>query len=170
MIRPVVPFAALPLLLAMLGCPGDKKQAAGPSVADTTPANLESLAVAIPPAAPDTFTPPRPKGPARPRRVTIPDAPPALVEAVRREQAFSKFCYEEFGQKHDPALAGGVAMIVTVDATGISDARVEDDSWSSAAGKAVNSCLNDRAKEAWRLASGAVRPGRYVVQLSFRPS
>lgn len=163
-------IAAIPLLVAVIACPGDKKQAAAPALPDTTAADLESLTVAIPPAVVDTFTPPRPKGPARPRRVEIPDAPPALVEAVRREQAFSKFCYEEFGQKHDPALAGGVAMIVTVDATGISDARVEDDSWSSPAGKAVNSCLNDRAKQAWRLASGTVRPGRYVVQLSFRPS
>ncbi|MGH7720413.1 MAG: hypothetical protein ACREON_16405, partial [Gemmatimonadaceae bacterium] len=124
-------LAVIPLLLMCAACPGDRKQPpAAQALPDTAPANLESLAVAIPPAAADTFTPPRPAAP-RVVRTRIPDAPPALLDAVRREQAFSRFCYEEFGQKSDPRLAGGVAMIVTVEAAGIQDARVEDDSWSS---------------------------------------
>jgi hypothetical protein len=92
------------------------------------------------------------------------------MEAVQREQSFTKFCYQEFGQKNDPSLSGGVAMIVVVDRSGITDAFVEDDSWSSGAGKTVNSCLNEKAAKAWRAAAGTIKPGRYVVQLSFRPS
>lgn len=159
----------VPVLLAVLAaCPRDKKSAAPPVAQDTTPVNLDSLQSAIPPAAPDTFTAPK----ARPVRARphIPPAPQALVDAVEREQSFSRFCYQEYGQKADPTLEGGVAMLVTVGGSGISDARVEDDSWSSRAGKGVNQCLNEKAAGAWKPAAGSVKPGKYVVQLSFRPS
>jgi hypothetical protein len=92
------------------------------------------------------------------------------VEAVEREQSFSRFCYQEYGQKADPGLEGGVAMIVTVGSGGITDARVSDDTWSSTAGRAVNECLDQKAAGAWKPTPGAVHPGKYVVQLSFRPS
>lgn len=161
-----------PVLLAVLaGCPRDKKPSAPPVAQqqDTTPVNLDSLQSAIPPAAPDTFTPPPVRHAAR-TRPQIPPAPPALVEAVEREQSFSRFCYQEYGQKADPGLEGGVAMVVTVGGSGVSDARVADDTWSSHAGKAVNQCLNDKAAGAWKTATGSVKPGKYLVQLSFRPS
>ncbi len=160
---------AVPLALLLCACPGDKKNAAPPAVVeDTTPVNLDSLQTSIPPAAPDTFK--RPK-PAHARFVNrTPDAPTELVEVVEREQSFSKFCYQEFGQKVDPSLTGGVAMLVTVGGEDVTDAHVADDSWSSKAGKAVNNCLNDRAAKAWKTAAGNVRPGTYVVQLAFRPS
>ena len=61
-------------------------------------------------------------------------------------------------------------MAVTVGPAGVNDARVEADTWSSSAGKAVNNCLNQKAAGAWKPAAGSVRPGKYVVQLSFRPS
>jgi hypothetical protein len=80
----------------------------------------------------------------------------------------TKFCFTEFGQKSDPTLRGNVAMVVTVSANGISNATVGDARWSGqTAGKAVNNCLNQKAKLAWKLAPGAVKPGKYVVQLSF---
>jgi len=56
---------------------------------------------------------------------------------------------------------------VTVGGEGITNATVGDARWSGSAGKAVNSCLNQKAKLAWKLAPGAVKAGRYVVQLSF---
>ena len=161
-----------PLLLALLAaCSGDKaKQTAqapaAPPVQDTTPMNLDSLKSAIPPAAPDTFKAPKPAPVAEP----IPPAPSALVEVVEREQSFSKFCYQEFGQKADPTLHGGVAMVVTVNHEGISEAKVANDTWSSRAGKSVNACLEQRAPRAWKPAAGTVKPGKYVVQLSFRPT
>lgn len=154
------------LVALVVGCPGEKKRAAAPPVVqDTTPMNLDSLQSAIPAAVSDSFTPP-------PRRAApnrIPPAPPELVAAVQREQSFSKFCYQEFGQKADPTLRGGVAMVVTVDGSGVTGARVASDTWSSDAGKAVNDCLDEKAAGAWKRAAAAVKPGKYVVQLSFRP-
>jgi len=144
-------------------CTPDKPKPA-PVQADTTPLNMDSLKAAIPPAAPDTFKRPV-------VRTLPPPAPPALIEAVQREQSFSQFCYQEYGQKADPTLRGGVAMVVTVGKNGIESARVADDSWSSRApGKAVNACLNEKAAQAWKPEPGAVKPGEYLVQLQFRPS
>ena len=154
------------LAVVLVGCPSDKKKAVVPPPAqDTMPMDLDSLQTAIPPAVSDSFTPP----PRRAAAERIPPAPPELVAAVQREQSFSKFCYQEFGQKADPTLRGGVAMVVTVDGGGITGAHVANDSWSSDAGKAVNDCLDEKAAGAWKRAAGEVKPGKYVVQLSFRP-
>ena len=157
-------------VIVLAACPGDDDQPpVDPSTIsqiDTTPVSFDSLETSLPPAVTDTQTPPPPvRRPPRP--AAIPPAPPALVAAVSREQSFTKFCYQEFGQKADPTLRGGVAMVVTVNAEGISDARVENDSWTSDAGAAVNRCLNEKAKDAWRLGRGDVRPGKYVVNLTF---
>jgi hypothetical protein len=157
-------------VLVLAGCPGDDDQppvdTASTVAMDTTPVNFDSLDTNLPPPKPDTQTAIPVSRPPR-RAPPIPPAPPALVEAVSREQSFTQFCYQEFGQKADPTLRGGVAMVVTVGAEGITDARVENDNWTSSSGAAVNRCLNERAKDAWRLSSGAVRPGKYVVNQTF---
>lgn len=161
---------ALTLVLVLAGCPRDDDENAQVPVdtiaRDTTPLNLDSIQAALPPAAPDTFTPP-PAQPAPTRAARVPAAPPALMEAVEREQAFSNFCYREFGLKSDPRLRGGVAMLVTVGRSGVTAARVAADSWSSNIGKAVNECLNERAADAWKVAPGEVRAGTYQVDLRF---
>ena len=89
------------------------------------------------------------------------------MDAVSRERTFSRFCYQEFGQKVDPSLTGGVALVVTVGQNGITGATVANDSWSSNAGSGVNRCLNERAGSAWKLAAGAVPAGKYVVRMTF---
>jgi hypothetical protein len=89
------------------------------------------------------------------------------MAAVDRERSFSRFCYQEFGQKVDPSLRGGVAMVVSVGSRGITDAKVASDSWSSNAGTAVNRCLDERAESAWKLAAGIVPAGKYVVRMTF---
>jgi hypothetical protein len=161
------------MCLVLAACPrGDKKVATRDSIpVDTASADTVDLSAVkpnIPEAAPDTFK--RQKLTATGTvGASYEAAPSALMEAVQREQAFSRFCYQEYGQKADPSLAGGVAMVVTVGSQGITDAHVGNARWSSsAAGRAVNRCLNERAKQAWRVEPGVVKPGQYVVQLSFR--
>lgn len=161
-------FAIVPLIVMIfLGCPKDDKVAIDSVPIDTTPVDLDALVTDLPPPAPDTFTPPKLPTGSQNVGASIPNAPPALMEAVEREQSFTKFCYQEFGLKADPSLRGGVAMIVTVGSGGITKAVVGNDSWTGRAGKAVNTCLNQKAAQAWQLAAGAVKPGRYVVPLSF---
>jgi hypothetical protein len=166
----------LPMVAVLAACPKDKPASRDTMPVDTThldttqTTDLSSIQSNLPPAAPDTFkrqklTPPASSGGSQ---LSVPAAPSELTEAVQREQSMTKFCYTEFGQKTDPSLRGNVAMVVTVGAGGITNATVGDSRWSgAAAGKAVNSCLNQKAKLAWKLAPGAVKPGKYVVQLSF---
>src|SRR3982751_1745463 len=93
-----------------LGCPGERRKASTDSAraavpVDTTPMDLSKVQTSLPPATPDTF-----KGQRKPRRSAgevvreppIPPAPPELMAAVDRERSFSRFCYQEFGQKVDP--------------------------------------------------------------------
>lgn len=174
-----LPSTATTLLLLLAvgaGCPGERRGRGDSARAaiplDTTPMDLGKVRTSLPPTLPDTFK-------ASERRVArrsagdvvseprIPPAPPPLVDAVARERSFSQFCYQEFGQKVDPSLEGGVAVVVTVGARGITGARVASDSWSSGAGSGVNRCLNERAGSAWKLAAGAVPNGKYVVRMTF---
>ncbi len=159
---------------AALACHGDKKPAAVVAAAppvDTTPVDLSKLHTALPKAAPDTFTPPpKPKNLVA-QTPDYPPAPEALMASVNRESAFSRFCFEEYGEKLDPTLRGGVAMLVTVNSQGVSDAKVANSRWSSKQpGAGVDQCLNEKAKLAWKLEPGEVRSGQYVVQMSFRGS
>lgn len=167
----------IPMVLLLAGCPKDDKQARRDSIPvdtthlDTTTAtDLSTIQANIPAAEPDTFkkrklTPPPSSASSG---GSVPTAPAALMDAVEREQSVTKFCFTEFGQKVDPSLRGNVAMVVTVGGDGITNATVGDSRWSgAAAGRAVNSCLNQKAKLAWKLSPGTVKPGRYVVQLSF---
>lgn len=164
----------IPMILVLAACPKDKSEKRETMVVDTThldttqTTDLSNIHSNLPAAEPDTFkqrklTPPPSSG----GGLSVPAAPAALMEAVEREQSMTKFCYTEFGQKSDPTLRGNVAMVVSVGGEGISNATVGDARWSGAAGKAVNSCLNQKAKLAWKLAPGVVKPGKYVVQLSF---
>lgn len=170
--RTLAPLALA--LLALAACPKDKKEVRDTTASiplDTMPTDLSQVTSNIPEAAPDTFrkrTPVADPAAGGTRTASIPEAPSALLAAVQREVSFQRFCYQEFGQKADPSLAGNVAMIVTVSSSGISGAEVGNSRWTSSTGRAVNTCLSQKAKQAWKLEPGAVKPGRYVVQLSFR--
>ena len=178
----------LPLLVLAAACPGDKKNGTAQipvdtskpvssvdtTTMDTTKAtDLSTIHANLPKAAPDTFhqqklTATGTEAAAATRNSAYPDAPTPLLDAVEREQSATRFCYTEFGQKADPTLRGNVAMVVTIGSSGVTDARVGDAKWTSATpGRAVNRCLDQKAKQAWNVAPGAVKPGRYVVQLSF---
>jgi hypothetical protein len=173
---------ALGLLVMAMACHGDKNPppatttvaaAPAPPPPDTTPVDLSKVQTAIPKAVADTFTPPPKPKPVdvNPPVTNYPPAPAPLMASVNREQAFSRFCFEEFGEKIDPTLRGGVAILVTVTGQGVADAKVANSNWSSKQpGSAVDQCLNEKAKLAWKLEPGEVRSGQYVVQMSFRGS
>jgi hypothetical protein len=169
-----VRIVAVGALLLAGACHGDKKgppvttvAVAPPPAPDTTPADLSQVHAKLPPVTPDTFTRPKPQFDAP--NLDYPPAPEALRETVEREQAFSRFCFEEFGQKADPTLRGGVAVLVTIAGNTVQEAKVANSRWSEKApGEQVNQCLNDKARSAWKLGEATVKPGKYVVQLSFR--
>jgi hypothetical protein len=164
----------IPLLVVAAACPGDKKPKADTAAAipvDTTAQDLSKISTDLPPADKDTFK--LRTLPAQPEQQeqNYANAPAALMDAVQRQQSTTQFCFQEFGQKADPTLRGNVAMLVSVGSSGITETHVANSNWTGkGAGAAVNNCLSQKAKAAWKIAPGAVKPGRYVVQLSFRGS
>ena len=118
-----IAIGLLGLALTTLGCPGERRSKADSARAaipvDTAPMDLSKVQTSLPPALPDTFKGQK-KAVARRsagevvREPPIPPAPPELMAAVDRERNFSRFCYQEFGQKVDPTLKGGVALVVSV--------------------------------------------------------
>ena len=156
------------LLLLACGSGAEQKRTEPPRqlAADTGKVDLSRLKSNIPAPAKDTFTlPPRLKV------ESIPDAPRDLLDAAEREEGISRFCYQEYGQKVDPRLVGAVALVVTVDGNVIQSVRVGAEDWSSKAGRAVMACLVQKAPQTWKILPGAtVAPGKYVIQLRFRPS
>lgn len=159
----------LPLLLVAIACPKDKRTEDTTRIpVDTTPADLSDIKVDLPPPEPDTFKAAKVPDQTVATAPSYPAAPDALMEAIRREQSATQFCYNEFGLKNDPNLRGNVTLLVTVGRSGITDAKVGNSIWSPAAGgRAVNSCLNEKAKGAFKIAQGSVKPGTYRVPLSF---
>ena len=162
----------VPLMFALMACPKDKKASDTiPRIPlDTVPQDLSNIQTSLPPQDPDTHkvakAPPTPTTAGR----TYPSAPEALMQAVSREAASTEFCYNEFGLKVEPSLRGNVALVVTVGSRGVTAARVGNSNWAPrSGGAAVNRCLNEKAKDAIKLAPGAVKNGEYLVQLSFSP-
>ena len=159
----------IPMLLVAIACPKDKKnQDTIPQVPlDTTPTDLSNVDINIPTAAPDTFKP-AVVPPQQTAQASYPEAPEGLKTAVEREQSATQFCYNEFGLKNDPNLRGNVVLLVTVGQGGVTAARVGNSIWQpTAGGRPVNSCLNERVKDAIKIEPGSVRPGTYRIQLSF---
>jgi hypothetical protein len=159
-------------MVALLACPKDK--APSDTIAriplDTVPQDLSGIQTSLPPQDPDTHKVAKAPTTAGTPTRTYPAAPEALMAAVSREAASTEFCYNEFGLKVEPSLRGNVALVVTVGSRGVTAARVGNSNWAPRSGGVpVNRCLNERAKDAIKLAPGAVKSGEYLVQLSFTP-
>jgi hypothetical protein len=167
---PSLALVAVAVVVWLVRPHGKRPTVADTERIDTTKVGLDTLQANLPPPEPDTFARVQPTPEPQPTRRAIPEAPDALMAAVEREKDFTQFCYEEVGLKTDPTLRGGVAFIVTVGASGITGARIASDNWTSGAGKAVNRCLNERARQAWKLKPGEVKAGQYRVPMTFRPA
>jgi hypothetical protein len=93
----------------------------------------------------------------------------SLSAIVRAEAVKTEDCYTKVGLGYDPHLTGVATVLVNFGAAGWDLIRVEDHKFSSAAGGAVVSCINARAKNEWKLPTKNQKPGAHLVQLTFRP-
>lgn len=77
-------------------------------------------------------------------------------------------CLKE-GRNADPYLAGTVTIMVNMGVIGSDIIRVQESSWSSAAGQRVDGCLNLAAPK-WKFDSSFGAPKSYLVQVQFKPA
>jgi hypothetical protein len=77
-------------------------------------------------------------------------------------------CHEQ-GRKSDPYLAGTVSWYVFMSVVGSNVVRLQESQWSSAAGKAVDMCLNEAATK-WKFDTSFGPPKQLIAQVQFKPA
>ncbi len=91
----------------------------------------------------------------------------ALGTAVREHQSQLRFCYDEYGLKVNPDLAGSVTVALTVAAGGaVTNANVARRTWSGAGSAEVESCILEKAR-AWRLPPSTTGAGTFEFSFNF---
>jgi hypothetical protein len=86
---------------------------------------------------------------------------------VRGRESQLRFCYNEFGLKVNPALAGSVTAAITLSGTGsVSGVRLTNRTWSGAGASDTERCLAEKIR-GWRFPAAEAGGGTYSFSFSF---
>ena len=86
---------------------------------------------------------------------------------VRSRESQLRFCYNEYGLKVNPALAGSVTAAVTLTpGGGVSGVNVTNRTWGGAGAGETERCIADKIR-AWRFPSSDAGGGTYSFSFSF---
>ncbi|HEX6049534.1 MAG TPA: AgmX/PglI C-terminal domain-containing protein [Gemmatimonadaceae bacterium] len=86
---------------------------------------------------------------------------------VRGRESQLRFCYNEFGLKVNPSLAGSVTASVTLTANGsVSGVSLTNRTWSGAGATATERCIADKIR-GWRFPASDAGGGTYSFSFSF---
>jgi hypothetical protein len=86
---------------------------------------------------------------------------------VRGRESQLRFCYNEFGLKVNPALAGSVTAAVTLAANGgVSGVNVTSRTWSGAGSSETERCILEKIR-GWRFPASDAGGGTYSFSFSF---
>ena len=89
----------------------------------------------------------------------------ALGTFVRRHEAELRFCYNEYGLKVNPSLAGSVGTSITLTNAGaVTGVSISNRSWSGAGSSEAESCIRNKIRS-WRFPSG--NEGTYGFSFNF---
>lgn len=106
-----------------------------------------------------------------PRPIDVPDVARArgnteeLGTFVRRHEAELRFCYNEYGLKANPGLAGSVGTAITLTASGgVTGVDISSRTWGGAGASEAESCIRNKIRS-WRFPSG--NEGTYGFNFNF---
>lgn len=86
---------------------------------------------------------------------------------VRSRESQLRFCYNEFGLKVNPSLAGSVSAAVTLTATGtVSEVDLTSRTWSGAGASETERCIEQKIRS-WRFPASEAGGGTYSFSFSF---
>jgi hypothetical protein len=86
---------------------------------------------------------------------------------VRSRESQLRFCYNEYGLKVNPDLAGSVTTAVTLAPAGnVTGVNVTNRTWSGAGASDTERCIVDKIR-AWRFPSSEVAGGTFSFSFSF---
>jgi hypothetical protein len=110
-------------------------------------------------AAPTVLAPPPLGGPGR----DVGD----LGNFVRSRESQLRFCYQEYGLKQNPNLAGKVNVAITLTGSGnVTDVDVTNRSWSGAGASEAESCIRSRI-QGWKFPSSDRGGGTFGFSFNF---
>ena len=86
---------------------------------------------------------------------------------VRSHEPQLRFCYNEYGLKSNPSLAGSVAVAISIQSSGsVSGVDITGGSLAGSGAGAVQSCIKDKIS-GWRFPSSSVGAGTYGFSFNF---
>jgi hypothetical protein len=90
-----------------------------------------------------------------------------LGSYVRSRQSQLRFCYEEYGLKVNPSLAGTVTMAVTLTGVGnVTGVTVTNRTWSGPGASEAEACIRSRMNS-WRFPASEAGGGTYSFPFNF---
>jgi hypothetical protein len=86
---------------------------------------------------------------------------------VRGRESQLRFCYNEFGLKVNPGLAGSVSAAITLTGSGsVSGVNVTNRTWSGAGASETERCIAEKIR-GWRFPASEAGGGTYSFSFSF---
>jgi hypothetical protein len=90
-----------------------------------------------------------------------------LGTQVRDHQSQLRFCYDEFGLKVNPSLAGTVTVSLTLTGAGaVTNAQITSRTWSGPGADATEQCILQRAR-GWKFSASSAGGGTFEFNFSF---
>lgn len=92
-----------------------------------------------------------------------------LGSFVRSRESQLRFCYQEYGLKANPSLAGTVTVAITLSGSGsVNDVDITRRTWSGAGASEAEGCIRSKIRS-WRFPSSATGAGTYGFPFNFTP-
>ena len=91
----------------------------------------------------------------------------ALGTSVREHESQLRFCYDEYGLKVNPDLAGSVTVALTMTASGsVTNAKVTRRTWSGPGASEAEGCILEKAR-AWQFPPASSGAGTFEFSFNF---
>ena len=86
---------------------------------------------------------------------------------MRGHEAQLRFCYNEYGLKENPSLAGSITASVALTPSGaVTAANVTNRTWSGAGAAETERCIIDKIRT-WRFPASEAGDGTFSFSFSF---
>ena len=90
-----------------------------------------------------------------------------LGQFVRSRESQLRFCYQEYGLKANPSLAGTVTVAISLTGSGdVTGVNITNRTWSGAGASEAESCIRNKI-ESWRFPSSDAGGGTYSFPFNF---
>jgi hypothetical protein len=90
-----------------------------------------------------------------------------LGQYVRSRESQLRFCYQEYGLKTNPSLAGTINVAITLTGSGnVTDVDINSRTWGGAGASETESCIRGKI-QSWRFPSSSAGGGTYSFPFNF---